>query len=153
MTNTTLLADDLLQDRLQDRFARRVAARLSEAAEATPPDIETRLRFAREQALQRARVVRQAAQVAEPVVAMGHAGAAALRRGRGARPGGSWWLRLGSALPVVVLAGGLLLIHDWQSRSQIEAAADIDTALLTDSVPPDAYSDPGFAEFLKSPAE
>lgn len=150
MTNTPLRA----ADSLQDRFARRVAARLSEAAAATPPDIETRLRFAREQALQRARAVRQAAQVAEPVVVMGHGGgAAALRLGRGGRPGASWWWRLGSALPVLVLAGGLLLIHDWQSRSQVEAAAEIDTALLTDSVPPDAYSDPGFVEFLKSPTE
>lgn len=149
MTNTTLKA----ADSLQDRFARRVAARLSEAAEATPPDIETRLRFAREQALLRARAVRQAAPVAPSVVAVGQGGAAALRLGRGDRGPASWWLRLGSALPVALLAGGLLLIHDWQSRSQIEAAAEIDTALLTDSLPPDAYSDPGFVEFLKSPTE
>lgn len=148
MTNTALMA----AEPLQDQFARRVATRLTEVADAVPTDIETRLRFAREQALLRARAARQVAEAAEPVVVMGHGGGAALRLGRG-RPGASWWVRLGSALPVLVLAGGLLLIHDWQSRSQIQAAAEIDTALLSDSLPPDAYSDPGFAEFLKSPAE
>lgn len=147
MTNTSLLAESPLQD----RFARRVAARLTEVAAATPADIDTRLRFAREQALQRARAVRQAAPAAEPVVAMGQGMAGALRLGRGGRP--SWWLRLGSALPVLVLAGGLVLIQEWQSRSQIQAAVEIDTALLSDSVPPDAYADPGFVEFLRTASE
>ncbi|MFN6995501.1 MAG: DUF3619 family protein [Aquincola tertiaricarbonis] len=148
MTNTSSLAPESLQD----QFARRVAARLSEAVAAgTPPDIDTRLRFAREQALQRARAVRQAAESAEPVVALGHGMAGTLRLGRGG--GTNWWLRLGSALPLLVLAGGLLLIQEWQSRSQIQAAVEIDTALLSDSVPPDAYADPGFVEFLRTAAE
>ena len=37
------------------------------------------------------------------------------------------------------------------SNEQIAAAAEIDADLLTDSVPPAAYNDPGFLEFLKSP--
>ena len=32
----------------------------------------------------------------------------------------------------------------------IPATADIDTAILTDELPPDAYADPGFEEFLRS---
>ena len=40
-------------------------------------------------------------------------------------------------------------MHD--RRRQVVAAAEIDAALLTDDLPPDAYSDPGFAEFLRSP--
>lgn len=150
MTNTTLTAADALQD----RFARRVASRLTEAAETLPPDIETRLRFAREQALQRARSARVAAAAvaqAAPQV-LGHGGGT-LRLGRGAPGGPSWWMRLASVLPAVVLAAGMVLIHDWQSRSQIEAAAEVDAALLADDLPPDAYSDPGFVEFLKSPQE
>jgi hypothetical protein len=36
-------------------------------------------------------------------------------------------------------------------EQQISAAAEIDEAILTDDLPPQAYSDPGFTEFLKSP--
>lgn len=149
MTNTTLLAADAMQG-LQDRFAFRVAARLSESAQAPGADIESRLRFAREQALQRARVARLAA--AEPVIAVSGGGAGTLRLGHGSQ-GSNWWVRMGSVLPVVVIAAGLLLISDWQSRTQIQAAAEVDAALLSDAVPPTAYSDPGFVEFLKSPQE
>ncbi len=148
MTNTTLLTADALQG-LQDRFAFRVAARLSESAQAPGADIESRLRFAREQALQRARAARMA--VAEPAIAVS-GGAGAMRLGQGPQ-GSNWWVRMGSVLPVVVIAAGLLLISDWQSRTQIQAAAEVDAALLSDAVPPTAYSDPGFVEFLKSPQE
>jgi hypothetical protein len=50
---------------------------------------------------------------------------------------------------LVALVGGLLLIDEWHDRAEIEAAADVDTALLGDVLPPDAYSDAGFVEFLK----
>lgn len=142
MTNTPPSAESL-----QERFARRIAAHLSEAAAATPPDIDARLRFAREQALLRARAARVAA---EPLVAVGGQGTLGLGHGTS---GSGWWVRMASALPVLVLAGGLLLIQEWQSQSQLEAAVEVDTALLSDDLPPDAYSDPGFLEFLKAPQE
>jgi hypothetical protein len=64
-----------------------------------------------------------------------------------------WWTRMASVLPLVTLVLGLFLIDQWHDRAQISAAADVDSALLADDLPPDAYSDPGFAEFLKSPRE
>ena len=60
-----------------------------------------------------------------------------------------WWLPLASALPLVALAGGLVLIQEGQTRSQISVAAEVDAALLGDDLPITAYRDPGFAEFLK----
>jgi hypothetical protein len=45
------------------------------------------------------------------------------------------------------------LIQQWHARAQIDAAAEIDAALLSDSLPPSAYSDPGFAEFLNTPRD
>jgi hypothetical protein len=51
----------------------------------------------------------------------------------------------------VALIGGLLLIDHLQTNEQIAAAAEVDAALLSDSLPPDAYSDAGFVEFLKTP--
>jgi hypothetical protein len=62
-----------------------------------------------------------------------------------ARHGGG----LSSLLPLAVLLAGLLLIDDHYTRAQIEAAAEID-ALLAGDLPPEAYSDPGFAEYLRS---
>jgi hypothetical protein len=34
---------------------------------------------------------------------------------------------------------------------QIQAAAEVDAVLLADDLPPEAYADPGFGEFLKLP--
>jgi len=131
---------------LQDVFGRRIGAALTQREVLQPRrDIDERLRVAREQALARARQARMAA----PASAVGAAGGATLAL---AGPGGSdtpWWLRLSSLVPLGVLVLGLFLIDDHYTRSQIEAAAEIDAAILADDVPPDAYRDPGFAEFLK----
>lgn len=151
-TDTALHTPDL--DTLQARFSLRVAARLSEQAEKTPHDVNERLRFAREQALERARQVRRSAEASQsaPVVHLMGNGTAALSP----RSGGSsspWWLKLASALPLLVLVAGLLLIQDVHNRDQIVAAAEIDAALLADNLPPDAYRDPGFVEYLKTAQE
>ena len=61
-----------------------------------------------------------------------------------------WWQRAASFLPLVVLVMGLVAIDRWSVREQVLAAADIDAQLLSDNLPPAAYSDPGFAEFLRS---
>jgi Protein of unknown function (DUF3619) len=135
---------------LQARFAQRVAAALTEQQHLSPRrDIEERLRVAREQALGRAREARRSA--AAPAVVSTGGGTVAL--GGASGPGGSdgapWWLRLSSLLPLAVLLAGLLMIDRHYTQSQIEAAAEVDAALLADDLPPEAYSDPGFAEFLK----
>jgi hypothetical protein len=141
MNNNTIHFSGLRDaDALQARFAMRVAAGLSESSARLPHDIDQRLRFAREQALGVAR-----ARLAEagPVIASSSAGRLALG-------GPSWWVRLASVLPLVVLIGGLLLIERGALEERIEAAAEIDTALLSDDLPPMAYVDPGFVAFLKT---
>ena len=45
----------------------------------------------------------------------------------------------------------LIAIDEWHESAQIQAAAEVDSALLSDPLPPDAYRDPGFLEFLKAP--
>jgi len=50
---------------------------------------------------------------------------------------------------ILVTAIVLYFVVDWQSNSRISAIADLDTAILSDSVPPDAYADEGFKVFLK----
>ena len=129
-------------DALQTRFALRLAARLTEQSQAVSPDISERLRFAREQALARART-KLAAETAGAVS----------RSGPSLALLGGWGVKIASVLPLVVLAAGLILIQRWHSSTQISAAAEIDASLLSDDVPPDAYSDPGFVEFLKTPRD
>ena len=130
---------------LEARFALRLVGGLNAQVRSLPPDVSERLRFAREQALARAREARTAAAVAP-------AGASA----SGVALLGSflpWLQRAASVLPLLLLLVGLLLIQQWQTRESVLAAAEIDAQLLADALPPDAYSDPGFAEFLRAPPQ
>jgi hypothetical protein len=115
---------------VEGRLGARLAGALTERADALPPDVQERLRFAREQALLRARAAR-----GTPV--------------RGLARFGPWWPRLGALLPIMVLAVGSFLVLDLKQREDIAVAAEIDAALLADDLPPEAFADPGFAAFLK----
>lgn len=134
---------------MQSRFAFRLASRLTEGSQALSPEINERLRFAREQALERARAMRPVGAFARVGVTAG--GAAVLGRGGGSYRAGGWWFRLASVLPVLALVAGLVAIERWQDNAQASVAADIDAALLSDDLPPTAYSDAGFVEYLKNP--
>ncbi|MEY4712394.1 MAG: hypothetical protein RIS88_1844 [Pseudomonadota bacterium] len=125
---------------LQDQFGQRVAARLSEGAAQLPYDIAERLRAARARAT--------AGRKREAIVPVrSHALAGA---GRLVDEGLSLWGRLASALPGVVLAAGLVTIHFVQNELRASEVAEVDAALLTDDLPPAAYTDPGFVRFLQS---
>lgn len=132
---------------LELRFAARVAAGLNAQAAAVPHDIAERLRFGREQALAKAREARRLAVAAAgaPAVVGSARGSAVL----GAPA--PWWQRAASVLPLLLLVVGLFFIRERMAREQVQAAAEVDAVLLADDLPPSAYSDPGFAEFLKTP--
>ncbi len=132
---------------LEGQMALRIASHLNRGAGALSHDISERLRFGREQALSQALRARQAA-VAPLAPAVSWAGSS----GRSVVLGGppSVWLRLASLLPLVMLAAGLVLIQHDNYLQQIAVAAEIDSALLADDLPPAAYRDPGFGEFLRS---
>jgi hypothetical protein len=59
------------------------------------------------------------------------------------------WRILASALPLVALVMGLILVQAIQQEITESDIASIDSALLLDDLPPDAYTDPGFLQFLK----
>lgn len=64
--------------------------------------------------------------------------------------------KLGPLSPILVVLLLVFGIAQWQQNARIDNIADVDTAILTDSVPPDAYADDGFRLFLKkmmSPSE
>ncbi|NRF68647.1 DUF3619 family protein [Aquincola sp. S2] len=146
MKNTLPSTTNLTSQReaLEARVALRLAGRLSESAQHLPHDITERLRVARDRAVEHARQVRHAVAAAPAAVVVGRAGGAAVF---GATP---VWLRLASLMPLIVLIVGLVLIQQYHDYEQIAVAAEIDAALLSDELPPTAYGDPGFAEYLRS---
>lgn len=130
-------------DALEGRLAARLAAGLSERSDALPHDIAERLRVGRERAVQRRRAV----------LASGAAAPVGVSRGGAATLGrlGGFWLQFASWAPLAVLLAGLLFIQHWNDREQVLAAAEIDAVLLADDLPPAAWADPGFREYMKTP--
>lgn len=157
--NFSAPADEL--DARVSRFGRQVAAGLTEHSAALPHDVAERLRFAREQALARAAQARAAQAASAPaavVIAQGEATVALGGDGRhgggnGGTGGNGLWAKLVSALPLMLLVAGLMLMQRSHMNEQIAATAEVDSELLSDSLPPAAFSDPGFAEFLRDSEE
>ena len=148
--NSHRLGAALHTEALEARFALRAPAHLTAQTDALPQDISERLRIAREQAVARARAAR--VQVA-PQIAASHVGATLTWPGTPSGGRSGWWVKLAALLPFVALIVGLMLIQDWHGNNPVSAAAEIDASLLADDLPPSAYSDPGFLEFLRSPQE
>jgi hypothetical protein len=129
---------------LQDRFGMRLAARLSGSAEQLPYEITERLRAARTQALSSRK--REKLAPARSLVQAG-GGTLALTPGD---EGLDWPIRLASLLPLVALVAGLLGLQVGLDEVVADELAEVDAALLIDDLPPSAYTDPGFAQYLKS---
>ena len=130
-----------------ERFALRVTARLSSGTEALPYDISERLRASRMQALAKRKVL---AVQTTAVVSSAGASTLVLGGGNGRRSGFGWWQPMASALPLIALVAGLVAINIIQDDDRTSELAEVDAALLTDDLPPDAYADPGFVQFLKT---
>lgn len=124
-------------------FGKAVARRLDEGTQDLPREISERLRAARSQAVARRRKL-------SPLI-----GVAASTSGSeatmpwGPEDGGLLG-RLGALLPLALLIIGLLSIGVLQDDIRADELAEIDAEILTDVLPPDAYTDPGFAHFLRS---
>ena len=123
----------------EDQFGQRLTARLSAGNQALPHDIGERLRVARAQAV-----------AARKVPAQLRAAPAVVRSGNTLTLGGSWWTRIGSVVPLIALVAGLITISVMQDDDRASELAEVDSALLTGDLPPAAYTDPGFAQFLKA---
>ena len=129
---------------LEARLGARFAGALTARSQSLPHDITERLRFAREKSLSVARESRAPASSGAAVVGVSAHGSATLG---GFLP---WWQRAASVLPLLVLVAGLVMVDNWAVREQVLAAAEIDAQLLSDDLPPAAYSDPGFGEYLRN---
>ncbi len=130
------------RESLERTFAQRVTRRMGGPDPALGAHVERRLSAARWQAVEAATRARRAKAVASAAVLAPSGG-----------PGGLsvWWVRLASFVPPLALTLGLIGIDQLNLTQRIEAAAEVDAALLADDLPPTAYTDPGFAEFIKQP--
>lgn len=124
----------------EDRFGARLASHLSESADSLSHDLSERLRVARQQALNRHKLALAPAPLSQIN------GAATLTLGHG-RSG--WWQRIAAFAPLLLLAAGLILLHIMENEHRARELAELDQAILTDDLPPAAYTDPGFLQFLK----
>lgn len=138
MNNSHLLQ----RDTYEDQFGQNIAARLSSASDHLSHDISERLKVARIQALAK----RKSVKLKAAPVALAQGGAIVMHMGGDDR---SLWIRVASLLPLLALIAGLLSIAVMAEDERVDEIAAIDTELLTDELPPDAYIDPGFTQFLR----
>ena len=131
-------------DVLQDRFGLKTAAYLSSGSADLPHDISARLSAARAQAVSTRKIAKT--QSATAVLTTGSSAALTW----GSEDGLGWWGRIGSVLPIIALAVGLLVISSIQDDNRTQELAEVDSALLTDVLPPAAFADPGFVQYLKT---
>jgi hypothetical protein len=119
----------------EDRYAYRIRQTLNLGLKDISPAASRRLEAARHQALARQT---QAA----PQLASAGSGTFAFRVGAHAPI-------LKQLLAVVALLLGMWISFYWHSVQYVTELEDVDSALLTDDLPPDAFLDNDFFEWLK----
>ena len=127
-----------------DRFGLKTASYLSESASSLPHDISERLRAARMQAVSMRKI-----SGSNSLLAVVNAGGSSTVTW-GSRLGLGWFARVGSMVPLIALVIGVLAINSIQGDRRAQELAEVDAALLTDDLPPAAFADPGFVQFLKT---
>jgi len=130
-----------------DQIGAAISSRLTDSLDHLPHDITERLRAARMRAVANRQIsVVKVEQAAQSLSISG--GVASLQ---GDDDGfNSWWNRIGAILPLLALVAGLITIAVIQDENRIQEVAEVDAELLTDELPPSAYVDPGFAQFVRS---
>jgi len=131
---------NILDPKEADQFGLTAAALLRQGSESLPAAIKDRLYAARLKALS----VKKPEKVRIQRHVLAHSTGT---WSSGSRP---FWDNVGWIAPLVVLVFGIVGIAQWQQDSRINDIAELDVALLTDDVPPDAYADSGFLGFLKN---
>jgi hypothetical protein len=126
-----------------DRLGRYFSGQLTLATTDLPHDISERLRVARQLALGQRKPMVQRRQVQNDQLNANGTLTSSGEEGLG------WWGILASSVPLLALVVGLLAIQ-WTKDDLITSEIAVtDSALLTDELPPHAYTDAGFAQFLK----
>ncbi|MDI9333703.1 MAG: DUF3619 family protein [Cytophagales bacterium] len=126
----------------QDHFAANLMAHFNAVTNSVTPDIAERLRFARQRALDAQKVAQLATTTS---LAPQTGGTAVWGGGRF-----DFFSKWSTVLPLIALIVGLIAINQVQNDYRAKELADIDAEILIDDLPPVAYTDQGFGQFLKS---
>lgn len=135
-TSATAITADM------DLWGQTLAAQLNVSSQDLGHDISERLRVSRQLALKSRPM---------PQRLMRHSLAVQANGTLSGLPdeGLNLWRILVSALPLLALVSGLMFIQHLQQDLAETDIASLDSALLLDELPPDAYTDPGFVQFMK----
>ena len=127
----------------QDLLGKRLATMLDDNTDLSY-EVTERLRAARTRALSIRRITQPQLQTAQEIQAQN--GLALLKF-----PSQIQWFfqTFGSLIPLLGLVAGLVLIHEFHNDQSALELAEIDSALLIDDLPPNAYTDPSFLDYLK----
>lgn len=130
---------DNWHDNELEQFALKLGGMLKETEQTPlPSDISARLALARSQALTRAVFSKKTQESdASPLMPK-----FAQRF--------TWWQRLLAALPIAAAGAGAAFMQGAVSDDGLTEAINNDIQILSNEVPPQAYNDPGFIEFLKN---
>lgn len=142
--------------RAYDAFGQRIAARLNKSLDEMHPDILQRLRFAREQAIRKSAALGRTAPTKATGLrsyntVLGYAGKPGTGQGNDGDREWHWAAKMVSTCVMLFAFGAALVAIE--KHAQTERAfelAEVDIAILTDDLPPYAYVDPGFTQFLRN---
>jgi hypothetical protein len=126
----------------EEVFGRRVTARLAPAENDLPHEISQRLKSARMLALSKRKVA--VTEVAAATVNLGTTMAFQI----GEVPM-NLWRKFMATVPLVALILGLVSIEVLQDDLTATEVANVDAELLIDELPPEAYANPGFVQYLR----
>ncbi len=130
-------------DTLQDHIGKRFAQVLDQNS-SLPYEVTERLRAARMRALSQRRIAQPQFETAQAIQSQN--GLALMKFPAQFQ---NFFQTFGSIIPLLVLVAGLFFIHDFHNTQTALELAEIDSALLTDDLPPNAYTDASFLDYLK----
>lgn len=125
----------------QVNFAYRLRRALNENLETLPASTTDRLAQARSAALARKKPEAPKRVSARRLAVAGDSGGVFGDRL-------SWLGRIGVALPMAIVAAGIFALYQAESQRRIDDVAEIDTLVLADELPLNAYTDNGFNAYL-----
>lgn len=123
----------------EERYASRVRQALNQGLDDIPPAAARRLEAARHLALSRQK------QTAPELLLAG----AGSRLGRQFFHSGVEFAKIKPILAIIALLAGMWLSFYWHSVQYVSEIEAVDVALLADDLPPEAFLDQEFIEWLK----